>query len=366
MQSIFWKNVFDFVGNIYGFIFFFSVLVFIFGKKIAFLLDTADIESRHFGKEEEQSIKQKKRILCGITFLIFVSYFFHIFFSFDFLGGLIKSLFVILCIVIVNLLFKRRILKYYGKEIEIGGESYFKKDYEANMFFLLTNLLSFFFWVFLFLKIMGFDSMLEMGGVWAWILAFMWFTAPVWALDMVAWIIILHNGSLEAWNVIHIPETNTYAWVKSISLTEVKLIDIRYNYPIILRPSRFRELFVENLSHGLAGKTNKIHRTIEIKVAYENSLEEVSAVCFEAFDDMIQNLPSKGERKYFWDEPSRFLDIESFWDHATHYKFSYMISSPFYIVKAERILNVYLQKYQKKYGIYFSTPYLVSLEGEKI
>ena len=145
MQSIFLSNIFDLIGDIYGFIFLFSICVFIFAKKIAFLLDTADIESKHFGKEEEQSVYQKKKILRAIISLIFVSYFFHIFFSFDFLGGLIKSLFVILCIVIINLLLKRRILKYYGKEVEIGGEVYFKKEYEVNIFFLLTNFLSFFF-----------------------------------------------------------------------------------------------------------------------------------------------------------------------------------------------------------------------------
>jgi len=52
--------------------------------------------------------------------------------------------------------------------------------------------------------------------------------------------------------VVEIEELGILAWVKNLNLSEVKLIDLSLGHPIIMRPSKFRELKVENLSLGVA------------------------------------------------------------------------------------------------------------------
>jgi hypothetical protein len=47
---------------------------------------------------------------------------------------------------------------------------------------------------------------------------------------------------------------------------------------------------------------------------------------------------------YFGDEPHRSLEVAKFGDYSVEYKFFYTINSPFYIFKAERLLNEYLFK----------------------
>ena len=90
------------------------------------------------------------------------------------------------------------------------------------------------------------------------------------------------------------------AWVKNISLSGVKLIDLVYYNPIIMRTSKFRELQVENLSRGVTSKKSIILQIIDIKVDYKHRVEEVQKVCQGAFDEMIESFAVNiSSGKYF-------------------------------------------------------------------
>lgn len=264
-------------------------------------------------------------------------------------------------IYIVNAWIIRRIIIFYWEQLEINGEIYLKKWYKTNLFSLLVSFISVIIAVFLSFQILGFDSLFQTWWAIAWILAFVGFTAPVWAPDMVAWIILLHTGRVWYGHVIKIDELWILAWVKTISLSEIKLIDLRYSHPILLRPSKLREYKVENLSLNIAGnRRTSLTQVIDIKIWYDSDFEDVKKLCFEAFDKMIETINETNERKYFPEEIFRDIEIDEFGDFAILYKFSYHITSPFYIIKAERLLNTYLLKYQNKYKISFSTPVLES------
>lgn len=181
---------------------------------------------------------------------------------------------------------------------------------------------------------------------------------------MIAGIILLHSRTIEVGNVVYIYETQLYAWIKNISLTEVKMIDLRTSNPIVFRPSGLRNLTIKNLSQGISGKSQKLLRDITINIDYKTDVDQLEALCYESFDTMIEELKATPETNYFGDEPYRILEIEKFGDYAVTYKFFYTVTSPFYIFKAERILNSYLLKSQKKYVLYFSTPDLLTLKKE--
>jgi len=181
----------------------------------------------------------------------------------------------------------------------------------------------------------------------------------------VAGISILHHDEIQVGNVVRIKDNDKdlIAWVKNISLSEVKLIDLVYYHPIIMRTSKFRELQVENLSRGVSSKKSIILQIIDIKVDYNNTLQEVEKTCKDAFNDMIDSFAVDSiERKYFPEDIFEKVEIDEFGDNAVHYKFSYHISSPFYVIKARRILNQYLQKHQKLNNVSFATPRLIDVK----
>lgn len=325
-------------------------------------LDTSDLEKRNLNSDDLKNRDKKHKLLRSISLFIIFLYLATFYIKNNFLSWIIDLLFIWILIYLIDSFIKRRILITYWTEIEISWDKYIQKWYKTQIFSLITTIISSLTLIYFIFKIFWIDSILEWGWIIAWILAFLGFTAPVWAPDLVASIMILHNWEIEVWNTIRIKDKNILARVKNINLSEVKLIDLVYWNPIIIRPSKFRDDIIENLSNWVMWKRSLLLQTIEIKVWYEVKKEDLEDLVFKAFDELVKNYPIWTiERKYFPDDIKRFLEIDNFWDDSTNYKFWYYISSPFYIVKASRLLNKYLQKYQNEKNIYFSTPKLISI-----
>ncbi len=342
----------------------FDALLF-FGLVGVFLLSRyllhVDIEHKSHGKHVSHT-KQNLflALFIGLLSLVYLA---SLFFEIQSLQSILQFSFSLFSLYIITLIIHRKILLIYGEEVEVSGQNYFKKGYKVNIFSLFVNIVAVFVAIFLCIKIFSLDSWIEIGGLWAGILAFMWFTAPVWALDMIAGIIMLQSKNLESGDVFYIYESNLYVWIKSISLTEVKCIDLKTGNPIIFRPSKFRDLTFKNLSHGISGKSSKILRSMEIQIDYQVDSKKLSTLCEEAFDLMHADV-SLGEKdtvNYFGEEPFRRLEMESFDNYAVSYTFLYTITSPFYVFSSQRLLNTYLLEKQREYDIYFSTPHLVDV-----
>lgn len=347
------------VSKLYNFdvgIFFFMLLFFIVSRY--FLKQDIDKKELH---EKSKTLQQE--LLIYITLIaITIIYISSLFLDIEIFSQIVKLWFWLLVLHIISLLINRQILVLYGKEVEVSWQKYFKKWYEASLFSLCVNIISFFIGVFICIKIFQLDSFIEIGGLWAWILAFMWFTAPVWAIDMIAGIIILQSKNFETGQVYYLYERKMYVWIKSISLTEVKCIDLKAGNPIMFRPSQFRNLAVKNLSQWISGKSSKIMRELNIKVDYKVDFSQLKQLFYESFDTLQVDLLMPDTTNYFWEEPFRSLEISKFWDYAIEYKFFYTIVSPFYLFKAERILQEYLLTAQREKDIYFSTPDLLEIQ----
>jgi len=341
-------------------VFFILIIIFVFSR---YFLRT-DIEKKEHTKWNTPQLNAWKQEFFMIWAVVIVTsiYFASLIFKIEMLQNIVTFTFSIFALYIISLYCQRKILLIYGEEVEVSGQKYFKKWYKVSLFGLFVNVFVFFIGIFLCIQIFELNTFIQIGGLWAWILAFMWFTAPVWALDMIAWIILLQSKNFETGNVYYIYDRDLHVWIKSISLTEVKCIDLRYSNPIMFRPSEFRNLIVKNLSNGIGWKSNKILREKEIFVDYSISQEAVAKVCQDAYDEMLLDLTGSEVTNYFWDDKYLSLEIDDFANYAVKYKLFYSITSPFYIFKAERLYNQYLFKHQQSNSLYFSTPDLIHLE----
>ena len=358
MNLLIFENL---IFNFNFFIIFVSCFIFIFSKKIIWFLDTTDLEKKHISDDDEKNIKKKIRFLHLINIFIIANYFLTLLTELDFLNSFIKVLFIILFMYITNAWCVKKILMYYGDEVEISWEKFFRKWYKASFFSFLTQSVFIIIWFFLSIETLWINNYLQIGGIIAWVIAFFGFTATVWAPDVIAGIIILHNDRLQVGNVIRIKELWVYGWIKKISLSEIKLIDLTYSHPIYFRPANFRNYTIENLSAGIVWKKTVFTRIIEIKVNYEVEKEVIEDLCNDAYSSML-SLLSETEKKYFPLDSNCQVEIQSFWDNAVIYKLTYHINSPFFIIKAEQLFNRYLQIAQKKHKINFATPRLIDIQ----
>lgn len=325
-----------------------------------------DIQSvskqKNTSKQKKYSFWKHQLLQLFFAMIILFLYIISLALSIELLQKFLVFVFSLALLHIAVLYIHKKILLYYGQEIEVSGEKYFRKGYEANLYSLFVNGISFIFAVLLFIRIFEIESFIQIGWLWAGILAFMWFTAPVWALDMIAGIILLQSKNYIIANVYYIEDQDIYVWIKNISLTEVKCIDLRFWNPLIYRPSIFRNLCIKNISQGIIWKNNKILREITIKIAYDIDITQVKQICYDAYEEMIQFLKNPEETNYFGDDGYISLEVWEFWDYAVHYKLFYSITSAFYIFKAERIFHEFLLKYQVKNNIFFATPDLIDIK----
>lgn len=155
------EQFFPYIFTFNSLIVIFSIFLLVFSKKIVHFLDTTDLQKRKVTEKDEEKIKKKREFLMLTTLIILVCYFASLYLQIPFLSKLIKSLFVILIVYILNGLLIRKILFYYGNEIEIAGETYFKKGYKANIFSILTNFISFLIGLFICLHILELDSVFK-------------------------------------------------------------------------------------------------------------------------------------------------------------------------------------------------------------
>lgn len=340
------------------FIFILNLIIFIFSKQIIEYMDTSDMEWKKLTDHQIDMINRKRKFLLIINSLIFVWYIISFFFKLDTINKFIIVLAIVLFAFLIWSLLIRWIVSLYWEKIDINGETYIKKWYKTRTFSLLAIILVVIITFYVIIDVLWFQSWLQNGWFIWWLLAFLWFTAPVWATDMFSSILILHSWKVDLWDVIklNIQWEEKIVFIKYISLSEVMLIDLVYFNPILVRTSNFRNLKIVNLSRNIVWEKNKnIKQIIEAKIWYEFTLEQIKELFNYTFDLMLEDEKNK---TFFPENIKEKIDVQikDFGDYAVVYKLIYEISSPFYIIKARQVLNIYLQKAQKKFDIEFSTP----------
>jgi len=146
-----------------AFILVLSVIIFLFAGKIVNSLDTSDLEKRKMSERIQKNINKKIKFLRYYIFAIFIAYFITFYTQASFINGVISSLFIILISYMINSWIVRRIVLFYGEEVEISGNKYIRRDYKTNLFSLISHILTFLIVVFVIMKIFGVDSILENG-----------------------------------------------------------------------------------------------------------------------------------------------------------------------------------------------------------
>ena len=354
-------SLYNFLLSFNGFVVILSVFLIFISKSLIRFLDTTDLEKKHISEEDEKQIQKKLHFFRVFNIFIFFVYFISLWIELNFINNFSKILIISLILYIANAWCVKKILLFYGDEVEISWEKYFKKWYKASFFSFLTQTTFSVIAFFLIVEILWIDNYLQLWWIIAWIIAFFGFTSAVWAPDVISGIIILHNDRIQIWNVVFIKELGLHAWVKRISLTEIKLVDLVYSHSILIRPSVFRNYTIENLSTGIIWKKSHFKRNIEIQISYENTQKQVEDLCNSAYENMLSKI-NESEKKYFNLDAEITLDIKNFENDAVLYKLQYEITSPFYIVKAEQLFNSYLKLAQEKHKISFSTPKLIDLQ----
>ncbi|MFL0805455.1 MAG: mechanosensitive ion channel family protein [Agarilytica sp.] len=223
-------------------------------------------------------------LLRGLNFVIlFVYGYVYLYRPSEGSGGGIKVLGILAVLYLANIsnfLLQYLIHKQYGKARDIGERTLYVETYQTRLLSILTAVIITIIAIVSVVHLLGFDSLLEAGGVIGIIGVFMGLTQSSWAPDIISGLIILNSDMLEEGDII---ETNDgiLGRVYKTKLFHTEVLNISNNHRIMIRNSHLRDKTIHNLSKFASAKG--LRECLTFNIGYDIDSQKIKDMFEDAF-----------------------------------------------------------------------------------
>ena len=326
-----------------------NTLLLIFAPQIVNLL-----YHNHQNSKDTSGVKRKVMIFRALNLLFIISYGYYRFFQDKDSKSMILHILAVLAIIYFAYLAMHLahlfLVRQYGKEREIKGKKRYISSYQ-------TRLLSFFSSIFIgilalisIIRLLGFDSVLETGGVIGLIGVFLALTSSIWAPDIFHGLIILNSDMLSEGDVILFnDDEQIYGLVYKTKIFHTVILNIVNNHRIMIRNSKLRSFTVHNLSKFASARG--LRENLKFKIGYDVNTSQVKDL-FET----VYVLAKEDSGIALEDQYDLEYGIINTGDHAVEWQFYYYTKDvEKLMVTRQRLLKLMLETAIKK-GISLATP----------
>ncbi|HHJ18524.1 MAG TPA: mechanosensitive ion channel family protein [Gammaproteobacteria bacterium] len=227
------------------------------------------------------------------------------------------------------------LLRRYGKRRQIGDKIRFSESYNSQ-------LLTLFAWVFIgivtlitIIRLLGFNSLLEAGGVIGFIGVFLALTQASWAPDIFSGLIILNSDMLNEGDVIElrgIGHQTLYGLVYKTKVFHTEILNLVNNHRIMIRNSTIRDQVVHNLSKFASSRG--LREVLRFKIGYEVPPEKVRKFLLSAWDSVVEKNIDGIEAQYKIE-----IGVGEVGDHAVEWCVYYHTKAPDQLRRLRMELN---------------------------
>lgn len=294
-----------------------NILLLLFARQIVNILS-----HDHQNLKQSSGITRRVMIFRALNLLFMISYGYYQFFQDNYNKNKVLHVLAVLAIIYFSYLAMHLahlfLTRQYGKQREIKGKKQYVSSYQ-------TRLLSFFSSIFIgilalisIIRLLGFDSVLEAGGVVGLIGVFLALTSSIWAPDIFHGLIILNSDMLSEGDVILFKENDEqiYALVYKTKIFHTVVLNIVNNHRIMIRNSKLRDFTVHNLSKFASARG--LRENLKFKIGYDVSFDQVKNL-FETVFQRAKNDPDiLIEDQYDFE-----FSIRETGDHAVEWQFFY-------------------------------------------
>lgn len=201
------------------------------------------------------------------------------------------------------------------------------------------------------IRIAGFSSLLEAGGVIGFVGVFLALTQQAWAPDIISGLVLLNSEMLSEGDIIELGEANPLiARVFKTKIFHTVLIDIVNNHRIMVSNSRLREQTIHSLSKFASAKG--LREKLSFKIGYDTSSDNVKAMFNEAFEKI-----SVQSSNHIDDSHPLEIRVLETGDHAVEWGVFYYIKEVSGIIAVRQRLTEEILETSRLHGISLSTPY---------
>ena len=219
----------------------------------------------------------------------------------------------------------------YGRVVTGNEGTEISDTYHSRM---LTLLVSTFVAI---IRIAGFSSLLEAGGVVGFVGVFLALTQAAWAPDIISGLVLLNSDMVSEGDVIEIDDPPLLCRVFKTKIFHTVVIDVINNHRVMISNSRLREQTIHSLSKFASARG--LRERMVFKIGYDTEPRTVRKMFEEAFQKVCELEQSKVDENH--PPEIRVLDTG---DHAIEWGF-------FYYTKNVQSLIATIE-----YGISLATP----------
>jgi small-conductance mechanosensitive channel len=198
---------------------------------------------------------------------------------------------------------------------------------------------------------LGFDSVLEAGGVIGIIGVFLALTSSIWAPDIFHGLIILNSDMFSEGDVIQFKDGSdpVYGLVYKTKVFHTVILNIVNNHRVMIRNAKLRDFTVHNLSKFASARG--LRENLSFKIGYDVSADQVKELFETVYEKAKEDTGIALEEQYDLE-----YGVKDTGDHAVEWVLYYYTKEvEKLMLTRQRLLQLMLETSIKK-GISLATP----------
>ena len=245
-----------------------------------------------------------------------------------------------------ELLHRRFGRRYKTGDVERIADTYTSRALSifVSMFILIIALISI-------IRISGFTSLLEAGGVIGFIGVFLALTQGAWAPDLISGLIILNSKMFQERDVIKLTDSSgsLLGRVHRTRAFHTEVLNLVDNHRVMIRNSLIRDYSVHNLS--LFANARGLRETMKFKIGYDVSPDRVRAMFEKAFERAVENPDILLEAQHPLE-----IRVNETGDHAIEWSIHYYTKDEAQLVKTRQLFLAEILDASLEDAISLATP----------
>lgn len=251
---------------------------------------------------------------------------------------------------LVATLLERLVRRRYGKAVQTGGKERIADTYASRILSLFSTVFVCMIALISIVRIAGFSSLLETGGVIGFIGVMLALTQGAWAPDIISGLIILNTRLLAERDVIRISDNSgeLYAIVYRTRAFHTELLNLVDNHRLMIRNSNLRDHTVHNLSRYASAKG--LREKLTFKLSHELRPEQARAMFQQAFKQAeADDLPME------FQHPLE-VRLQDAGDHAVEWSIHYYTKDEFLLIATRQAFRERVLDAAREQSVDLSTP----------
>ncbi len=323
-----------------------NIILLIFAKYIIRLV--------HQGKEDKPAFTWKLRTFRGLNLLIIIGYFYFNVYSHEIdYGPGIRTVAILTVLYIAYLtmyISHYLILRRFGRTRESTGEMRYIDTYNSRLLNILSNVFISIIALISVIRLLGFETLLEAGGVIGFIGVFLALTQNSWAPDIFSGLIILNSDILKEGDVIELHNGDKIIGeVFRTKIFHTEVLNLINNHRILIRNSRLRDYAIHNLSKFASAKG--LRECLRFKIGYDHSIAKVRSMLEAAYTSVSEATEITIEGQY-----ASEIGITDTGDHAIEWSVFYYTKAVGNILKTRQQMREAFLEISQAHDISLATP----------